>query len=133
MDTITRLMLTAGWTGLLGGVLSGAVIGLFFHREGWMGGYGSFRRRMTRLGHISFFGLGFVNLLFAVTHELAGLASPSSGLAAAGLIIGAATMPTCCFLTAWKAGFRHLFAIPVGAVTLGVVVTLSSLASGFGR
>ena len=32
-----------------------------------MGGYASLRRRMTRLGHISFFGLGIINVLFALS------------------------------------------------------------------
>jgi hypothetical protein len=54
--------LLVGWVGMLGGVISGTLIGLFFKREDWMGGYGWFRRRLTRLGHISFFGLGFLNI-----------------------------------------------------------------------
>ena len=57
----------AGWLGVLGGVVSGAAFGLFYHRDDWMGGYASFRRRMARLGHISFVGLGFVNLMFALS------------------------------------------------------------------
>jgi hypothetical protein len=61
------LNLIAGWLGMLAGVLSGAVLGLFFHREDWMGGYGSYRRRLARLGHIAFFGLGFLNLIFAAS------------------------------------------------------------------
>jgi hypothetical protein len=113
---------------MLAGAVSGAVIGLRFHREEWMGGYGSFRRRMTRLGHISFFGLGFVNLLYAATHALAGLPSPWAWTAAWGLLLGAVTMPACCFLTAWrKEPFRHLFAVPVGGVTVGVIATLIGL------
>ena len=59
--------LIGGWVGMLAGVLTGAFIGLFFHRDGWMGGYSSHPRRLTRLGHISFFGLGFLNLIFAAT------------------------------------------------------------------
>jgi len=55
---IASVNLTAGWLGILAGVVSGCAIGLFFHRADWLGGYASFRRRMTRLGHISFFGLG---------------------------------------------------------------------------
>lgn len=126
MDTITRTMLIAGWLGMAGGVLSGAAIGLFFHREAWMGGYGSFRRRMTRLGHISFFGLGFVNLLFAFTHHV--VAPEPMRMAAVAFLIGAVTMPTCCFLTAWrKEPFRHLFFIPVTGVTIGIVLTLAEL------
>ncbi|MBM4184808.1 MAG: hypothetical protein FJ207_11450 [Gemmatimonadetes bacterium] len=61
------MSLIAGWAGMLGGVVAGAVIGLFFENEDWMGGYASFRRRLTRLGHVAFFGLGYVNILFALT------------------------------------------------------------------
>jgi hypothetical protein len=105
--------LIGGWLGMLGGVLSGAVIGLFFHREDWMGGYGSYRRRLTRLGHISFFGLGFLNLAFAATSVQ--MLPEGRWLAAASwsLIAGAVTMPVCCFLSAWRKGWRHLFPVPV--------------------
>src|SRR4051812_205671 len=50
------LNIAAAWIGILCGVLGGAVVGLFFHRDEWLGGYGSWRRRLARLGHISFFG-----------------------------------------------------------------------------
>src|SRR5206468_12363049 len=52
-----QLNLLAAWSGILLGFISGLVFGLFFHREGWLGGYSSFKRRLYRLGHISFFGL----------------------------------------------------------------------------
>jgi hypothetical protein len=125
-------MLIAGWVGMLCGVASGAAIGLSFHREAWMGGYGSFRRRMTRLGHISFFGLGFVNLFFALTHHALGLSSGLAWAAAGGLLVGAVAMPTTCFLTAWKKEpFRHLFVVPVTGVLVGVLATIGELISGF--
>ena len=117
--------LLAGWLGMLGGVASGAVIGLFFHREEWMGGYASFRRRMTRLGHISFFGLGFLNMMFAMTTSLVALPPTALRLASAGLIIGAVTMPACCFLSAWRKPFRHLFPIPVAGLSAGIVALLA--------
>ncbi|MGI8603357.1 MAG: hypothetical protein ACR2OZ_10195 [Verrucomicrobiales bacterium] len=82
IDPITSFMLKFAWAGMLAGVLSGAFIGLFFHRDDWMGGYGSFRRRLTRLGHISFFGLGFINFLCALTHHIVNL-SASFALVAA--------------------------------------------------
>ena len=37
-DIITISILKAIWIGMLLGVVSGAIIGLFFHREDWMGG-----------------------------------------------------------------------------------------------
>ena len=61
------LNLWAAWIGILLGMLSGAAQGLFFHRADWLDGYGSWRRRLTRLGHTSFFGLAFVNLAFFFT------------------------------------------------------------------
>ena len=130
MDTITQLMLTVGWAGMLMGALSGAALGLFFHDEKWMGGYASFRRRLARLGHISFFGLGFLNLLFAFTYHVSGLPGAWGGVAAVGLIVGAATMPLCCFLAAWRKPLRHLFPIPVTGVVVGVVGTLAGLLTG---
>lgn len=116
--------LLVGWIGLLGGVISGAIIGLFFHQDSWFGGYGSFGRRMLRLGHISFFGLGFLNLFFALTVDKLGLPQPYLMIASIGLIVGAATMPICCFLSSWRKPFRHLFPIPVLAVSIGIVSLL---------
>jgi hypothetical protein len=117
-------MLAAVWGGMLLGVLNGAVIGLFFHREDWMGGYGSYRRRLARLGHISFFGLAFVNAAFALTQHLTPLEPAFARVAMAVFITGAATMPLVCFLSAWRKPWRHLFFIPVGSVLAGIVCVL---------
>lgn len=124
MDGITRVMLVTGWSGMLGGVASGAALGLFFHDEHWMGGYASFRRRLARLGHISFFGLGFLNLLLAFTNQLVALPQRIAPIAAGALILAAVAMPTCCFLAAWRPSFRHLFAVPVLGVLTGIAATL---------
>jgi hypothetical protein len=118
------LNLITGWLGMLAGVLSGAVLGLFFHREDWMGGYGSYRRRLSRLGHIAFFGLGFLNLIFAATASQLPLSPNALSTASWALIVGAATMPLCCFLSAWRKPLRHLFPIPVLSVTTGLLAIL---------
>lgn len=106
---------------MLLGVLSGAVIGLFFHIDDWAGGYASFRRRMLRLGHISFFGLGFINLLFGFTLQSISIRAPYVSIASIGFMLGVTTMPLCCYLTAWKRAFRHLFPVPVVSVAAGIV------------
>lgn len=116
--------LLAGWIGMLAGVLSGGIVGLFFYRDEWMGGYNSWRRRLTRLGHISFFGLGFLNMLFAATAGQLLLHGPCLHIASVGLIVGAITMPACCFLSAWRKTMRHLFPIPVFSVGAGIVAIL---------
>jgi hypothetical protein len=119
-----EINLVAGWCGFLAGVISGAVIGMFFHRDDWMGGYDSYRRRMVRLGHISFFGLGILNALFGLTLGAAHFAERWLPAASWCLLIGAATMPACCFLSAWRKPFRHLFFVPVSSLLTGVLIIL---------
>ncbi len=126
-DPIVMITIKAGWIGMLLGVTSGAIIGLFFHREDWMGGYASYRRRLARLGHISFFGLALVNFCFAFTQSVVPPAAPWNLIAMQSFLVGAATMPVVCFLSAWRKPFRHLFFIPVGSVLTGVIGTFAGL------
>jgi hypothetical protein len=121
---IASLNILVGWIAMLSGAVSGAVLGLFFDRDGWAGGYGSFRRRMLRLGHISFFGIGFLNLLFGLTLTAVSLPPIHSRIASAGFLVAVIAMPACCFLTAWKKPLRHLFPIPVLAVLAGIIPVL---------
>jgi hypothetical protein len=116
--------LIAAWTGILLGFLSGMVLGMFFHHEGWLGGYGSFKRRMYRLGHISFFGLGVVNLLFWLTLKLHPVAGPLVNLASGTFIVGAITMPLCCVAMAHFPKLHLIFAVPVVSLITGGLLTL---------
>ena len=100
---------------MLAGLLCGAGIGLFFHREEWLGGYGSWRRRMLRLTHVSMVGTGLLNLSFAFTVGALRV-DPYPRLASALFVVGAVTMPLVCGLAAWRAAFRHLFFVPVGSL-----------------
>ena len=109
---------------MLAGVAAGAVLGLFFHDGEWAGGYSAFRRRMLRLGHISFFGIGLLNVVFAVTLAQVALPDTNVHIASAGFVIAVIAMPLCCFLAAWKKPLRHLFPIPVLAVLAGIVPIL---------
>ena len=109
---MTVLNLWAAWIGISLGLASGTIQGLFFDREDWLGGYGSWPRRLMRLGHISFFGIAFLNLAYANTVWLLGPASHVP-LASMLLVAGAVLMPLVCYLAAWKKQLRHLFALPV--------------------
>ncbi|MBK9118220.1 MAG: hypothetical protein IPM18_01265 [Phycisphaerales bacterium] len=111
--------LQAAWLAFFLGAAGGITAGLFFHRPDWLGGYDSWPRRMLRLGHISFFGLGLLNLAFALT---ARTLTRDTGLEAASvlLLVGLATMPTVCYLSAWKIQCRHLFFIPALTTTVGL-------------
>lgn len=119
--------IVAAWMAFLFGALAGAVAGLLFHDEAWLGGYGSWRRRLMRLGHVAFFGIGFINLGFGLTVQALGLASSGIDDASFLLIVGLITMPLVCYLAAWKKGFRHLFIVPVGSVVVAVALTIFAL------
>lgn len=119
MPTIPDLNLWAAWLGFAAGAISGGLIGLFFHEEGYAGGYASWRRRMMRLGHISFFGIGLLNLCLAATTLFPRWGDVPTW-AATSLASAIVLMPAVCFLSAWRMGFRHLFALPVLAVCAGI-------------
>jgi len=117
--------LIAAWIGILLGFLGGMIQGLYFHREEWLGGYGTWRRRMSRLGHISFFGLAFINIAYALSVQ----AIPSLALSASPwpswlFLVGAATMPLVCYLSAWRKPLRHLFPIPALSLFAGAILFL---------
>jgi hypothetical protein len=117
--------LIAGWAGILLGIMAGAASGLFFWREDWLGGYGSWRRRLVRLAHVSFFGLGFLNIALALSIPRLGLAGArSASLASVALILGALTMPLVCYLAAWRQPLRHLFVVPVTLTAAGVALVV---------
>ena len=109
---MNALNLWAAWVGILLGMTSGMIPGFFFDRENWLGGYNSWPRRLMRLGHISFFGIAFLNLAYANTVQLLGPQSHVP-LASVLLVAGAVLMPFVCYLAAWKKPLRHLFPLPV--------------------
>ena len=116
--------LILAWLWILLGFVSGMALGLFFHGENWLGGYASFRRRMYRLGHISFFGLGAVNLLFYLTVQNLALAGSRVHFASLAFIIGAITMPLCCVGMAHFPKAHLVFSVPVVSLLTGGGLTL---------
>jgi hypothetical protein len=122
--------LIAGWSLILAGFVSGAGIGLGFHRADFLGGYGSFRRRVLRLGHVACVALGMLNLLAVLASDR--LDAGAGGWLQTGswlLIAGGVAMPLVCFLTAWREKARHLFAVPVVALVVAAVLHLAAALS----
>lgn len=121
-----QLNLLFAWLGILLGFVSGMFLGFFFQREDWLGGYGSFPRRLYRLGHISFFGLGVVNLMFHFTVQTF---ARDALITAAGwfFILGAMTMPVCCVVMAHVPRAKMLFAVPVLNLITGGTLTVMEI------
>src|SRR5262245_5104892 len=109
------------WSMILAAFVSGAGVGLFFHRDDFLGGYTSFPRRLLRLGHIALAALGMMNVLFALSPLPANALTQAASLC---FIAGGISMPATCFLTAWRKPFRHLFFVPVISLVSAVVLTL---------
>ena len=105
--------LLCAWIGVLLGLLSGALVGLAFHKEDFLGGYNSWTRRLLRLGHISFFGISFLNFAFVETVGYLRLQQSDLYWRSILFIVAQITMPTVCILAAFKKPLRQLFFIPV--------------------
>ncbi|HXT40105.1 MAG TPA: hypothetical protein VN887_08780 [Candidatus Angelobacter sp.] len=126
---IAQLNLVLAWLWILLGFANGFFFGLNFHKERWLGGYSSYRRRLYRLGHISFFGLAGVNFLFYLTARSFTLAPIVATVASWGFALGAVSMPICCFAMAHRPRFRALFLIPVTSLIASCILTLWEVAN----
>jgi hypothetical protein len=118
-----KIVFIASWAGILLGFLVGSAMGLRFYDPQWLGGYGSWPRRMLRLGHVSMVALPLLN--FASVFSVAHFHLEGGGIKAllGLLLVGQVSMPLVCFLSAYKPGFRRLFPVPV--------VSLTAAAAGF--
>ena len=106
------------------GFAVGALIGLGFHREEFLGGYDSFRRRLVRLGHIAMIALGMFNILFSLTvPQVAYQNGDLATIASHCWLAGGIAMPSVCFLTAWRPAFKQAFAAPVCLLIAAAVLT----------
>lgn len=126
--TALRINLLLAWVWICLGFLSGLGLGLFFQRENWLGGYSSLKRRLYRLCHISFFGLGVLNLCFFLTAQAFGLTGTGLLIASWAFIVGAVTMPLCCLVMAHFPRVLPIFSVPVVSLLLGGALTIVDLA-----
>jgi len=123
------LNLVVGWLWILLSFITGMVMGMFFRDENWLGGYGSFKRRMYRLAHISLFMLGATNLMFWFTMKYF-IPSSIGNMVSLLFVTGAITMPLCCVLMAHFRKAYLLFAIPIISLISGAALTLYLIITG---
>ena len=131
------LNLAFGWIWITAGFFSGAMLGMGFHKENFMGGYGSWERRLARLGHIAFFGTGFLNVMVGLSGLMLSEAQMSGGMWYAmswSFVIGALAMPICCFIAAKWIKAKSIFVLPVIALTAGgVMMSLIAVSANYGE
>ena len=112
---------TVGWISLVVGIATGLVMGLWsfdgpMTTPAWLGEYGDTARRLARLGHIAFIGLGIINILLA--HELpqSALSARAQRIASRHMNFGNIVLPITLFLAAAWRPAKYAMAIPATAV-----------------
>jgi hypothetical protein len=108
--------------GLPLGLLSGLGLGLIARREDGWGGYGSFRRRAARLGHVALVMLPVLAGLYALLLAAGPSASVPLAWAVRLWIPGSLALCAALFLAAWRPALRVLLVVPALALTAGAVL-----------
>ena len=116
-----------GWVCILASVAMGLWMGLKFRDEHWLGGYASLARRMVRLAHIALAALGVVNIEFGRTARELILSSTVVECASLSFMIAAVSMPVCCLLIAKNFRRFEIFALPIGSLSLALLLTIGGL------
>lgn len=114
-----------GLTSLLLGAVSGGILGLWsfdgpVRPPELLQDYTAVGRRLMRLGHIAFFGLGILNLVLARELSVLRLSPISRRVLALAMIGGNVLMPAGLFVAALYPAFKFFLPVPSIAVVLGL-------------
>jgi hypothetical protein len=117
-----------GWVSTCLGAGSGLIMGLWSFDgplpiPGWLGEYDQTARRLARLGHIAFFGLGILNLLVAGELRRGSLGPRGRQAASWAMNFGNVFLPLTLFAAAAYRPFKYLMSAPAVAVFLALTVT----------
>ena len=117
-----------GWSSLATGVGVGLIMGLWSFDgpvppPAWIGDYTDTSRRLIRLGHIAFIGLGLIDIL--MERELARSALGQTGRAVASwsMVVGNVLLPMALFAAAIYRPIKYGMALPASAVFLALILT----------
>lgn len=116
-----------GWTSLAVGIGVGLVMGLWsfdgpMEPPAWIGEYADTSRRLIRLGHIAFIGLGLIDIL--IERELLRSALGRAGRATASwsMVIGNVLLPVALFGAAAYRPLKYFMAVPAGSVFVALIL-----------
>jgi len=117
-----------GWLSTCLGAGSGLILGLWsfdgpFAVPGWLGDYDQTARRLARLGHIAFFGLGILNLLMSMELRRWPSGRLSQRTASWAMNFGNIFLPLTLFASAAYRPFKYTMSVPACAVFIALLVT----------
>jgi hypothetical protein len=110
-----------GWASLAIGIATGLVMGLWsfdgpLPTPAWLGEYADTPRRLARLGHIAFIGLGTLNILLARELSESALTLSARRLASQAMNLGNVLLPLTLFAAAAWRPAKYAMAVPASAV-----------------
>ena len=110
-----------GWASLAIGIATGLVMGLWsfdgpMPTPAWLGEYSDTPRRLARLGHIAFIGLGILNILLARELAETALTTSARRVASQAMNVGNVLLPLTLFAAAAWRPAKYAMALPASAV-----------------
>ncbi len=109
------------------GAASGLILGLWSFAgplpvPEFLGAYDDTARRLARLGHIAWFGLGFINLAMTAELERSASVDKSRLLASRLMNIGNLALPTTLFIASVWQPFKYVMSVPALCVTIALIL-----------
>ena len=122
-----------GLTSLAIGAASGLVLGLWSFdgpvlAPDWAANYGDLPRRLVRLGHIAWFGLGILNLILARQLPDLPLGARSLAVALGAMNLGNLLLPPLPVAAAFLPTLKYLLPVPALAVFTALALRARRLA-----
>lgn len=116
------------------GLLAGAALGPVARRTGGWGGYGSFRRRAVRLGHVSLVMLPLLSGFYALASSTLGADRALADIGAP-LFVGASVLLSFALgIAAWRERLASwLLPLPATAVVSGAALLGAAILHGGAR
>jgi hypothetical protein len=116
-----------GWSSLAVGVAVGLVMGLWsfdgpMRPPEWLGDYADTSRRLARLGHIAFIGLGLIDILIERELDRSTLQPAARAVASWAMVIGNVFLPLTLFAAAAYRPLKYGMAIPATSVFVALLL-----------
>lgn len=126
-DLDIGLSLAVAWTSLATGAVTGLLLGLWSFGgpvpvPAFVGEYDELPRRLLRLGHIAFFGLGMLNFMLSRHIASSSIRRPLGRMALGAMNFGNALLPLTLIAAAFMEPVKYLMSLPAAAVTLALVI-----------
>lgn len=126
-DTRVAVNLAVGWSSLAVGALTGLILGIWSFGgpvpvPEWIGDYDTLPRRLLRLGHIAFFGLGILNIMLARHLGRQRSFSYPRPLALRAMNFGNVFLPVTLIAASVFEPAKYLMSVPALAVSFALVV-----------